>query len=142
MGFIHGNPMTRTYRKWDSMKGRCYRKTHPAWPWYGAKGITVCDRWKDSFQHFLSDMGECPDGYWIDRIDNTKGYEPGNCRWVTPKESAANRKPRSQVEGSMRQMARKAGLPYYCVYQRMRSGLWTLDEALKTPVKSRVKRFS
>jgi len=128
--------LTKTYRKWDSMIGRCYRVSHPAFKYYGGRGITVCDRWREDYWNFLSDMGECPEGLWLDRKDGTKGYEPGNCRWVTPKESAMNRKQRSQVPGSMRQLARAAGVAYGRVVQRVRMG-WSLDKALSVPIQRR-----
>jgi len=128
--------MTRTYRKWDSMIARCYRPSHPAYKYYGAKGIQVCQQWRHSFKAFLSDMGEAPGGYWIDRIDNTKGYEPGNVRWVTPSESAKNRKQREQVAGSIRQQARQAGVSYGLVINRMVRG-WTIEQALTIPIQSR-----
>lgn len=131
-----GMALSRSYRKWDSMIGRCYRASHPAFKYYGAAGVTVCDRWRHDAGAFLADLGEPPVGRWLDRIDNAKGYEPGNCRWVTPKESAANRKPRSQVPGSIRQLARAAGLPYQRVIQRVRRG-WTLEHALTIPVQPR-----
>jgi hypothetical protein len=125
--------MTRTYRKWDSMIGRCHRTSHPNFAYYGGRGVVVCDRWRESFSNFLADMGEAPDGLWLDRIDNAKGYEPGNCRWVTPKQSAANRKKRGQVIGSIRQRARAAGLAYQLVIQRVRRG-WPIEKALSIPV--------
>lgn len=125
--------MTRTYRKWDSMIGRCHRSSHPNFGYYGGRGVNVCCRWRESFDSFLADMGEAPPGFWLDRIDNSKGYEPGNCRWVTPKQSAANRKKRPRVEGSIRQRASVAGIPYQLVIQRVRRG-WPIDKALSIPV--------
>lgn len=80
-------------------------------------------------------MGEAPDGLWLDRIDNSKGYEPGNCRWVTPKESAKNRKQRGPVPGSLPQLSKDAGLPYQLVMQRIRRG-WPKHIALSAPVQS------
>jgi len=124
---------TRTYRKWDSMLARCYRPSHPAYRYYGARGVQVCDRWRKSFAAFLADLGEAPPGLWIDRIDRTKGYEPGNVRWVTPKESAQNRTQRGPTVGSLADKARKAGLPYSVVYQRIRIWKWTEERALTTP---------
>ena len=115
------------------MVARCYRQSHPAWPWYGGRGIMVCERWRRSYQAFLADMGEAPPGLWLDRIDGSKGYEPGNCRWVTPSESAHNRRQRPQVPGSLRQLAQAAGIPYHVVYQRVRFGGWSAERALSTP---------
>lgn len=119
------------------MIARCYRPTHPAFKYYGARGVTVCDRWRKSFLAFRDDMGEAPEGLWLDRIDNARGYEPGNCRWVTPKESAANRKQRSLIPGSLKGKARAAGLPYHVVYYRVRRFGWDEADALSTPVGQR-----
>lgn len=125
--------MTITYRKWSSMKARCYNPSHPAFKYYGGRGVRVADEWRYDFKAFLRDMGESPPGMWIDRIDNSKGYEPGNVRWVTPKESAQNRKQRDQVLGSLRQLAKAAGQPYQRVYQRVRFYGWTVERALSEP---------
>lgn len=129
--------MTRTYRKWGSMKARCENPAHPAYGYYGGRGVKVCERWRVSFEAFKEDMGEAPDGMWLDRIDNAKGYEPGNCRWVTPKESANNRRKRGQVKGSLRQRARAAGMSYARVYQRVVRGGWPVELALRIPVQPR-----
>ncbi len=80
-----------TYKTWASMKQRCLNPKHPKYEYYGGRGITVCDRWKDSFINFLSDMGERPLDMTIDRIENDGNYELGNCQWADAITQANNR---------------------------------------------------
>ena len=86
LGFLkHGMKGTRLYRIWKAMKTRCYNPNSPYFKYYGGKGITVCDEWRDSFQAFYewSMANGYSDELTIDRIDSDKGYFPANCRWVT-----------------------------------------------------------
>jgi hypothetical protein len=73
----------REYTIWRSMKSRCYTKSSSNYRFYGARGVTVCERWLDSFLNFLADMGPCPEGLTLDRIDPFGNYEHNNCRWAS-----------------------------------------------------------
>lgn len=90
----HGLTNTLGYSSWRSMMNRCYRLDDIGYAAYGGAGITVCEDWHD-VTLFMRDMGVRPKGMSIDRIDGTKGYAPGNCRWATASTQAYNRKPRS-----------------------------------------------
>lgn len=78
------------YSVWSGMLIRCYAKNSQSYRLYGARGIQVCESWKNSFKNFVSDMGERPDGTSLDRINNDGNYEPSNCRWATPIQQAYN----------------------------------------------------
>ena len=87
------------YRTWSSMWQRCTNPKNTHWEYYGARGISVSDRWSD-FSVFLSDMGDKPSPtYTLDRINNDGNYEPDNCRWATKAQQSANRRlPRKRVK--------------------------------------------
>jgi hypothetical protein len=88
----HGLSGSRTYSSWASMRDRCLNPNATKYPNYGAKGVTVCERW-NLFENFLEDMGLRPESTSLDRYpDRTGNYEPGNCRWATPHEQNLNRR--------------------------------------------------
>lgn len=91
----HGNAGAKVspeYSSYDSMKQRCLNPNHPQYKYWGGRGITICQRWLDGFENFLSDMGKRPSmRHTLDRFPNKNGnYEPGNCRWATDLEQARN----------------------------------------------------
>ena len=93
----HRQSGTRIYRIWTAMKNRCQNPNRSDYKYYGAKGISVCERWQ-SFELFLEDMGQPPTSkHSIDRIDTQGNYELSNCRWATQSTQIANRLPHRKV---------------------------------------------
>jgi hypothetical protein len=86
----HGMTGTPTWRSWEKMIQRCTDPKSNKYPSYGGRGIKVCARWLESFENFLADMGERPEGKTLGRIGNSKNYYPLNCEWQTPKQQANN----------------------------------------------------
>lgn len=123
------------------MLRRCTNPSDVAWPYYGGRGITVCERWQ-SFEQFLEDMGPRPsDAHSIDRIDGNRGYEPGNCRWATKKEQSRNmrRNRMLTLKGVTKPLAAWAdtsGINHKTILARLRGG-WTIEDALTVPVGGR-----
>lgn len=137
----HGMSKTSEYHIWHSMKKRCQDSSHPTFKNYGAKGIKVCDRWRDSFEAFYEDVGPRPSRkHSLDR-KNTKGnYEPGNVRWATASAQGRNMSSNRMVEidGVSFCVADWCDLmeidrhkPYSMVYWNKRSGIASVDEAIK-----------
>jgi hypothetical protein len=131
----HGRSKTSTYRVWAHMLARCRNEKSKDYPDYGGRGITVDHRW-DDFSAFLADMGERPSaGHSIDRIRNAGNYEPGNCRWATPKEQARNTRSCQPIElnGISRTVAEWAEIMGYkrpaVIHTRIYRG-WSIQDAI------------
>src|SRR4051812_7666791 len=113
-GEAYGEKRTREYQTWLDMKSRCYNPACRTFKYYGARGIEVCERWRDSYTTFLADMGRRPPGLSLDRIDNDGHYEPSNCRWATRSEQRRNQrqpKPGAQVPSPSASHARATDAP-------------------------------
>ena len=123
----HGYAGTPTYETWQAMKNRCCNKNQPVYKNYGARGITICDKWQ-TFEGFLEDMGERPDGLTIERVDNNKGYSKDNCIWATIEQQNRNTRQNKFITHGgetlcMKDWARKTGIPYPTIQDRRRKGL-------------------
>ena len=124
---VHGHWGTRTYRIWASMKGRCLTPSAGGYSRYGAKGVTVCERWL-TFENFLADMGEAPEGMSINRIGGATLYSPETCEWASNATQARDKKRTIWVDFAGEKMcladaAIAAGLKYGTVFARYRRGL-------------------
>ena len=130
----HG--MTRAYKIWRSMNSRCHTPTGSGYAAYGALGISVCDQWRHSFETFISDMGHPNPEQSIDRIKNSLGYTPENCRWSTKKTQANNMTSNIRLEYAgqimtLAEISELTGIKYSKLWYRIQHKNMTLDEALK-----------
>lgn len=128
---------TATYRSWEAIKKRCNRPSDPDYKNYGGRGIKVCQAWANSFEQFLMDVGECPPGMTIERINNEGDYCPGNVRWATRTEQGRNKRSNVIVTvlgktGCVSEIAEHFGVNYQLFRTRLANG-WNPDEAALTP---------
>jgi hypothetical protein len=134
--FTHGMANTSEYKIWAGMIQRCTNPLNDAYKNYGTRGITVCDRWLNSFENFYADMGRRPSKEMtIDRIDNDKGYYPDNCKWSDKFEQNQNKRETLFVfiDGARRSLSdecRKRGFNYGTAFSRFKRGL-PIDEIFK-----------
>jgi hypothetical protein len=142
MNLIHGRSHTPgVYSCWSNMMKRCRGVSDP---YYGGRGIKVCDRWH-SFENFLADMGERPVGQTIERIDNDGDYEPSNCRWATRKEQSRNQRKNILVTLNgetlcLSEWAERLNINVGTVRSRIKRYGWSSAKALTVPLISRSAR--
>lgn len=125
----HGKHGTREYSMWCGMKRRCKDPNRGDFKHYGGRGIAVCERWEKDFRHFWEDM-KCPApaGMSIERIDNSKGYGPDNCRWATRAEQGRNQRSNVMLthEGKTQiatDWAKELGIPWQTIFSRIARGM-------------------
>jgi hypothetical protein len=153
--YIHGHSHgrdgkpTALYIRWQNMKARCHQPTNKDFPRYGARGISVCDRWrfgdgnKGGFELFLHDMGEPPfEGASLDRRDPNKGYDPENVRWATLEEQTKNKKNLTwlEIDGVSKPLcewAREVGVGPKTIHYRLKKGVPPKEAVFAKPDKGR-----
>lgn len=149
---FYRNPYTmrhthmQLYNVWHGIKLRCHNPNYHSFEFYGGRGIIVCDEWRNSFDTFATwaDNNGYEEGLEIDRIDVNGNYCPENCRWVTPKQQANNRRNTFIVtyQGAAKPLSEwcdELGLPYATIYYRLSSGKWSVEDALNVPVRHYIK---
>lgn len=138
----HGKRHTRIYNIWSNIKARCTNPNEKAYPYYGRKGITICDEWRNDFMSFYNWSMEhgYNDELTIDRINNQKGYQPDNCRWITFLEQQRNKTNNvlinyNEKNITLSELSKITGLSYSLLYNRKKSaikhtGTFTADDLL------------
>ena len=133
MRTTHGMTYSFEFSVWTAMRKRCRYKKHPKYHLYGGRGIDICKQW-DTFENFFKDMGKCPilNGS-IDRINNDRGYEPSNCRWIAKDLQSRNRRNVVLVNGkSIPELSKLSGLGESTIRQRIKAG-WDVSKLTKSP---------
>lgn len=135
----HGKTKSPEYSVWKGIKRRCYDTKFKHYDSYGGRGISVCDRWLESFENFLEDMGERPSNqHSIERRNNDGNYCKENCYWATKKEQGNNRRSNRLIEYNNEKLtiiefSEKYNISTWIILQRLNKG-WNIEEILNTPV--------
>lgn len=133
----HGRTLTTEYNTWVSMKKRCLKESNKSYRLYGARGITVCQEWIDSFETFFKDMGPKPSiHHSLDRINNNDGYYKENCRWATKKEQCQNQRTNRNIEYNgethcVAEWARKLNMSHAKLHYRLFTAKYPIEKAFK-----------
>lgn len=136
-GHCSNGQRSREYRAWHNAKSRCYCPRADGFKNYGGRGVSVHPAWRNDFTAFLRDMGKCPEGYTLDRIDVNGDYELGNCRWATRTEQARNRRSNRHLEHdgetlTITEWAIKLEMSQSTLAYRLKHG-YTLAELIASP---------
>jgi len=143
MSRTHGMSGTYIYKLWKQIKNRCYNEKTPCYKNYGGRGISVCERWLNSFEDFYTDIGERPSpAYSLDRADNNGDYTQENCRWATMGTQCNNRRSNIIITHDGKSLNIKQWSEYACVsYRTFRARLqdhgWGIERALNEPCNSK-----
>ena len=130
----HGQSGTVEYKTWLNIKQRCSDPNHHSYPDYGGRGITICPEWEHDYLAFLAHVGKRPPGMTIERIENDKGYQPGNVRWAPRVEQNKNRRNVRMLTyngktKSVAEWGREVGIGKETIYYRLNQG-WSIERAL------------
>lgn len=141
----HGKSKTKLYDRWCGMVARCHRETHSRYKDWGGKGITVCDRWRHSFENFYADMGDPPKGMTLERKDQKGGYSPENVIWASLKQQALNRSDNRRLtfDGKtlcVREWADLTGINYETIRGRLDINGWSVEKTLTTKPSKKFRR--
>lgn len=145
INYKHGLYKTRIYKIWESMKNRCYCKGETSYKYYGAKGVTVCDEWRNDFKAFYdwTISHGYSDELTLDRVDVNGNYEPTNCRWITMKEQSRNKSNNRYLSYNGKTQcivdwANEVKIDRRTITRRIDIFGWSVEKALTTPVRKRV----
>lgn len=137
-GHCQNGKSSKTYKAWNSAKRRTTNPKSGNWYLYGGRGIIMCERWLNSFDAFLSDMGECPRGLTLERVDVNGNYEPSNCIWDTPKNQQNNQRTNVRltyngVTKTLSRWADQVNIHIETLRGRLRQG-WSVERVLTQPL--------